>query len=122
MKVRGIRGAITVQENTPEAIEEATFEMMKEIIRLNSINEDDVISIIFTTTRDLDQQYPSVVIRKRFNWTNTPLLNFEEKHIVNSLEKCIRVLIYINTDKEKEDMVHVYLREAQKLRPDLCLK
>lgn len=122
MKVRGIRGAITVQENTLEEIEEATFHMMNEIIALNSIDEEDVISIIFTTTKDLDQQYPSTVIRNRLNWTDTPLLNFEEKYIVNSLEKCIRVLIYIHTEKEKKDMVHVYLRGAEKLRPDLFLK
>ncbi|QUH20747.1 chorismate mutase [Alkaliphilus sp. B6464] len=122
MNVRGIRGAITVKENTAQQIEDATYEMMNEIINLNSINENDVISIIFTATKDLNQQYPSTIIRSHFNWRDTPILNFEEKDVVNSLEKCIRVLIYIHTDKEKKDMVHVYLREAKNLRPDLCLK
>jgi len=122
MNVRGIRGAITVKENTVQQIKEATYEMISKIIELNSINENDVISITFTTTKDLNQLYPSVVIREHFNWNDTPILNFEEKDIVNSLEKCIRVLIYIHSNKEKKDMVHVYLKEATKLRPDLCAK
>lgn len=122
MKVRCIRGAITVEENTAEQIEDATYEMISNIINLNSIDEDDVINIIFTATKDLNQQYPSIVMRKRFNWMETPILNFEEKDIVSSLEKCIRVLMYIYTDKQKSDIAHVYLRGAKKLRPDLCLK
>lgn len=122
MKVRGIRGAITVQENTSKQIKDATYEMLNKIINLNSIQEDDVISVIFTMTSDLDQVYPSIVLRELFNWNNTPILNFEEKNIVNSLRKCIRVLIYIHTDKAKKDMVHIYLREAKKLRPDLYSK
>lgn len=122
MKVLGIRGAITVEENEVGQIKDATREMMSNIIALNSLNEDDVISVTFTTTKDLDQVYPSVVIREHFKWNNTPILNFEEKNIVNSLEKCIRVLIYIHSNKEKKDMVHVYLKDAKKLRPDLCLK
>lgn len=122
MKVRGIRGAITVNENTAEHIKDATYEMISKIINLNSINEDDIISIIFTITKDLNQIYPSVVIREHFNWNDTPILNFEEKDIVNNLKKCIRVLIYIHSDKSKKDIIHVYLKEAKKLRPDLCVK
>ncbi len=122
MQVRGIRGAITVQENTSKQIKDATYEMLNTIIELNSIKEDDVISVNFTMTNDLDQVYPSIVLREHFNWNNTPILNFEEKNIDNSLRKCIRVLIYIYTDKTKKDMVHIYLREAKKLRPDLYSK
>jgi len=122
MNVRGIRGATTVEANTAKQIEDATYEMLSKIIYLNSINEDNVISVTFSITSDLNQLYPSVVLREHFNWNDTPILNFEEKDIVNSLEKCIRVLIYIHSDKQKKDMVHVYLKDAKKLRPDLCLK
>jgi len=122
MNIRAIRGATTVEQNSAEQIKDATYEMINQIINLNSINEDSVISITFTVTRDLDQLYPSVIIREYFNWNDTPILNFEEKHIVNSLEKCIRVLIYIHSDTKKKDIVHVYLKDAKKLRPDLCLK
>lgn len=122
MQIRGIRGAITVDQNTSKQIKDATYEMVNSLINLNSIREDDVISVVFTMTNDLDKIYPSIVLRDSFNWNNTPILNFEEKNIVNSMQRCIRVLIYINTSKSKKDMVHVYLREAKKLRPDLYSK
>lgn len=122
MKVRGIRGATTVSENSAEQIEAATYELIDKIITLNEITEDDVISITFTATKDLNKQYPSVVIRNNFNWKETPILNFEEKNIIDSLNKCIRVLIYIHSIKQKKDIVHVYLRDAKQLRPDLCSK
>ncbi len=122
MRIIGIRGAITVNENSTVAIDAASYEMMKKIIELNSIVEDDVISITFTMTKDLNQRYPSVIVREKLNWKNTPILNFEEKDIIHSLEKCIRVLIYAYSDKAKKDVAHVYLKEAEKLRPDLCFK
>ena len=73
----------------------------------------------FTMTKDLDAVYPAVAIRENLNLLDIPLLNFEEKYIVNSLQKCIRVLIYINSEKEKCDINHIYLNEAKSLRPDL---
>jgi len=120
--VLAIRGATTSNGNSAEKINECTLQMMREIIKSNSLEENDVISIMFTATADLDQLYPSVCVRKNIGWLNTPILNFEEKNIVNSLENCIRVLLHINSDKQKNMINHVYLKGAKKLRPDLLSK
>lgn len=120
--VLAIRGATTSNGNSAEEINECTTQMMREIIKSNNLDEIDVVSIMFTATADLDQLYPSVCVRENIGWINTPILNFEEKNIVNSLKKCIRVLIHINSDKQKSMLNHVYLKGAKKLRPDLLSK
>ncbi|OPJ57202.1 chorismate mutase [Alkalithermobacter paradoxus] len=114
-----IRGATTVKENTKEEILAETEILLKEILDLNQIDERDIISIIFTMTSDLDAVYPSEVARRNMGMVNTPMLNFEEKYVKESMEKCIRILMYINSNKRKDDIVHVYLNEAKILRPDL---
>lgn len=119
MRVLAIRGATTVQNNCREEILKETTVLMKKIINDNSLNIEDVISIIFTMTKDLDAVYPSVAIRDLLDICDTPLLNFEEKYIQGSLEKCIRVMINVNSNESKAKVKHVYLNEAKKLRPDI---
>ena len=119
MKVLAIRGATTVDNNTIDEIMVATTELMKNIIDTNKLDIDDMISICFTMTRDLDKIYPAVAVRENLNIVDIPLLNFEEKYIENSLEKCIRVMIYINSNKSKCDINHIYLNNAKKLRMDI---
>lgn len=119
MRVLAIRGATTVQNNCREEILKETTVLMKKIINDNSLNIEDVISIIFTMTKDLDAVYPSVAIRDLLDICDTPLLNFEEKYIQGSLEKCIRVMINVNSNESKTKVKHVYLNEAKKLRPDI---
>lgn len=114
-----IRGAITIEENSIEAVKNGTLELMTELIRTNDLREEDVISIFFTSTKDINVVYPSVFVREDLGWSSTPILNFEEKEIIGSLSLCIRVLLHVSTNKDKLQMKHVYLRRAKALRPDI---
>jgi chorismate mutase len=116
--VRGIRGATTVSEDTADAILEATEELVREIVADNGIRPEDVASALFTVTPDLHAEFPAAAAR-RMGWTMVPLLNFTEIGVPGRLERCIRVLVHVNTERGQNDMVHVYLREAVTLRPDL---
>jgi chorismate mutase len=115
---RGIRGATTVTLNQREAIVEATVELLEQIIAANDVREPDVASVIFTMTADLDAVYPAVAAR-RLGWTHTALLCQQEMAVAGSLPRCIRVLVHWNTDRPIDQIRHIYLREAQALRPDL---
>jgi chorismate mutase len=119
--VRGIRGATTVGEDTPEAILDATEELVKEIVAANGIRSEDVASALFTVTPDLHAEFPAAAAR-RMGWTMVPLLNFTEIGVPGRLERCIRVLLHVNTDRAQNEMVHVYLRDAVSLRPDLVTR
>ena len=118
MYLRGIRGAITVAKNTKEDILKETSLLLKETITQNAINIDDIASIFFSITRDLDQAFPAISARN-LGLINTALLCFNEVEVPGSLEKCIRVLFHINTKKSQNEIKHVYLKGAQTLRPDL---
>jgi len=115
--VRGIRGATTVQENTPEAILEATTELLTELMRANGFQAGDVASAYFTTTRDLNAEFPAVAAN-RMGWTDAALLCGHEMDVPGSLAMCLRVLLHVNTQKQQRDVKHVYLRGAKALRPD----
>ncbi len=118
MTVRGIRGATTVTEDTAEAILSATEELVREIVAANALEPENVASALFTVTPDLRAEFPAAAAR-RMGWTTVPLLNFTEIGVPGRLERCIRVLLHVNTDRTQQEMVHVYLREAVSLRPDL---
>jgi chorismate mutase len=119
MNCRGIRGAINVEANTPEAILSATRELLESIVAANDLSVDDVASAIFTATLDLDAAYPAQAARE-MGWTTTPLLCMQEMAVRDSLTPCIRVLIHWNTDKCADQIRHVFLGDAQRLRPDLA--
>ena len=114
---RGIRGATTVSENTPEAILDATTELLSELMRANDFQAGDVVSAFFTTTRDLNAEFPAVAAN-RMGWTDVALLCGHEMDVPGSLATCLRVLLHINTEKQQHDVKHVYLRGAKVLRPD----
>lgn len=119
MAVRGIRGAISVEADDPAQIRSAARELMEEILRRNAItNFDDVISAVFTTTEDLVSAFPAEAARL-MGMSQVPLLCAREIPVPNSLPRCIRILLHINTDRTPKDIEHVYLRDAQKLRPDI---
>lgn len=117
---RGIRGAITVESNTREAILEATRELLGEMVRANDIRREDVASAYFTTTTDLNAEFPAVVARNDFGWTNIALMCGHEMDVPGSLRMCLRILLHVNTDKTQDEICHVYLRGAAVLRPDIA--
>ncbi|HXK65028.1 MAG TPA: chorismate mutase [Spirochaetota bacterium] len=118
MVVRGVRGAITVDENSKEEIVHRTEELLRAIVTINKIQTNDIASAIFTVTDDLNAEFPAVAARK-LGWIHIPLLCSREIPVPGSLGMCVRVLLHINTDKNPEEIVHVYLRDARKLRPDI---
>jgi chorismate mutase len=119
MPIRGIRGATTVEANTREAILEAAGELLGEIIRANDIRADDVASAYFTTTTDLNAEFPAVVARRDFGWTNIALMCGHEMDVPGSLRMCLRIMLHVNTETPQAKVCHVYLRGATVLRPDL---
>ena len=114
---RGIRGATTVEGNDAEMILRETRILLALIIRLNGIVPADVASVIFTTTRDLTAVHPALAARQ-FGWMDTPLICSHEMEVPGSLPLCVRVLIHWNTTKTAEEIQHVYIKGAKKLRPD----
>ncbi|MGQ4647094.1 chorismate mutase [Lyngbya aestuarii] len=120
-KVRAIRGATTVSENTVEAIREAVMELLDELEARNQIDYEEIISATFTTTRDLDAIFPAAIARSRPHWENVALLDVQQMHVEGSLERCIRFLIHLNTSVSQADIDHPYLRQAKNLRPDWSL-
>ena len=116
--IRGIRGATTVESNAQEAILEATQELLSTMIESNGIVEDDVASVLFSATPELDDTFPAKAARM-MGWTRTALMGFQEADVKHGLPNCIRVLIHWNTDKSLDEIRHVFLRKAVALRPDL---
>lgn len=118
MPCRGVRGATTIDRNEREEILVATRQLLGLMIRTNGIEPRDVASALFTTTPDINAEFPALAARQ-LGWLDVPLLCSHEMAIPGSLPLCIRVLLHWNTDKRQQDIDHVYLREAKRLRPDL---
>ncbi len=119
MYFQAIRGAITVEKDTPEEIIEKTTKLLNEILDRNNISYDDIVSIIFSSTRDIKSQYPAVAARN-IGMTDIPLFCCQEMFVEGSLEMCIRVLMHIQGPALRP-IKHVYLEKAKSLRPDLNL-
>ena len=114
--VRGIRGATTADSDTREAILEATEELLRELCAVNNVDPEDFASVFFSTTRDITAEFPPVAARVGLGWENVAFFGATEMNIANDAERCIRVLIHVNTDKRQDDMKFVYLRGATQLR------
>ncbi|MFH2034664.1 MAG: chorismate mutase [Candidatus Margulisiibacteriota bacterium] len=117
MKVRGIRGAIVVKENSRDEILARTERLISEIIAQNKMVIEDIASAVFSVTSDLDAEFPALAARK-LGWTEVPLLCTNEIPVKGSLKKCIRVLVLINSDLSQSEIKHVYLDGAEALRKD----
>ncbi|TDA64004.1 MAG: chorismate mutase [Clostridia bacterium] len=116
-RVRGIRGAVTVEENSAGAILAATERLLAEILQANDLQVEDIVSIIFTVTPDLNAEFPAAAAR-RLGWREVPLLCATEIGVPGSLSRVVRVLLHAYTEKEAAAVRHIYLGEAVKLRPD----
>ncbi len=117
MWCRGIRGAITVSENTKEAIIAASKELLQNLMEANEVEISDVACILFTTTPDLNAAFPAAAARE-LGWTQVPLLCGHEMNVPVSLSSCLRILVLFNTNKRNEEIVHVYLGDAVTLRDE----
>ncbi|MCJ7654517.1 MAG: chorismate mutase [Dehalococcoidia bacterium] len=117
MWCRGIRGAITVSENTKEAIIAASKALLQNLIEANEVEVSDIACILFTTTSDLNAAFPAAGARE-LGWTQVPLLCGHEMNVPESLPSCLRVLVLFNTDKKNEEIIHVYLGDAVTLRDE----
>lgn len=116
--VRGVRGAITVEQNTVEDICSATAELLLDLIGQNHITQEEIVSILFTTSPDLNAAFPAAAARQ-LGWLQVPMMCAQEIAVPGALERCVRVLMTVNTDKSQHEIQHVYLRGAKALRPDL---
>jgi chorismate mutase len=116
VRCRGIRGATTVTDNTADGILAATREVLSGIVERNWIDVEDITSVFFTVTEDLDAEYPARAARQ-LGWENVALMCAREIPVPGSLQRCIRVLLHVNTTKSPAELRHIYLREAAALRP-----
>jgi chorismate mutase len=114
-RVRGIRGATTADSNTREAITQATKELLGRLVEDNDIQVDDVAAAFFTTTEDLNAEFPALAARQ-MGWDYVALLDGQEMRVPKAQDRCIRVLLIINTDKSPQKLNHVYLKGAASLR------
>jgi chorismate mutase len=117
--IRGVRGAVTVDCNTEEAIVSATEILLKQLIEDNNILPEQVASAFISTTEDLNAAFPAKALRKFAGWTYVPVMCMRELPVPNSLQMCVRIMLHVNTAVPQEEVVHVYLGGATVLRPDL---
>ena len=118
MTLRGVRGATTVEANSKEAILEAATELLSALIDANGITSDDVASVFFSTTIDLNAEFPAVAARE-MGWAHVALMCAHEMPVPGSLPMCLRILMHVNTAKAQREMQFIYLKGARALRPDL---
>ncbi len=116
---RGVRGATTVTENTAESIADAARDLLEQIIATNAIRPEDIASVFFTTTADLNADYPALAARQLGpGWLEVALMCSHEMAVPHGLKMCLRVLIHWNTTRRADEIQHVYIRGAVSLRPD----
>ncbi|TJY44342.1 chorismate mutase [Cohnella pontilimi] len=122
MSTRGIRGAITVDANEENVILGATVALLNGIVDVNRFSPEDIACVWVTVTQDLDATFPARAIRQMPGWELVPLMCSLEIPVKGSLEKCIRLMVLVNTDASQTEIRHVYMGDAQSLRPDLSGK
>ena len=114
--VRGLRGATTADDNTKEAILEATRELLEALVDANDVIADDIAAVTFSTTKDLNAEFPAVAARVDLGWTEVAMMCGHEMDVPGGQDRCIRVMMLVNTDKRPEELKRVYLRDAEALR------
>lgn len=117
--MRGIRGASTVDRNEREAIINATRELLEHMVQANDIDVEDIATAWFTTTPDLNAEFPAIAARRLLGWTHVALMDAHHMDVPGALPMCLRVLLLVNTARRQDEIVHIYLRGARVLRPDL---
>ncbi|WP_044749073.1 chorismate mutase [Bacillus alveayuensis] len=120
--IRGIRGAITVDANEEKEIVEATERLLQEMVKQNDITPERVASVFISATQDLTAQFPAKALRRLDGWTFVPVTCMQEMAVPGSLEKCIRIMMHVDTERSQNEISHIYLEKAKNLRPDLIDK
>ncbi|MCX6013927.1 MAG: chorismate mutase [Chloroflexi bacterium] len=115
MHCRGIRGATTVAQNTREAIITSTKELLQRMIDSNGIEPDNVAGAIFTTTTDLNAEFPATAARE-MGWNDVAMLCSHEINVPGSLPMCLRIMVFLNTEKSAKGIVHTYTKGAKNLK------
>jgi len=118
LSVKGIRGATTVSENSRESILAGTRELLLTLRDANNFKTENIVSIFFSITSDLNAAFPAEAARQ-LGWDEVPLFGMQEANVIHSLPKCIRVLIHFNCEKSQAEILHCYLKGAEVLRKDL---
>ena len=117
--IRGIRGAITITEDSAEQVWSETEKLVKEVAKQNNVKPEDIASVTISTTPDIHSAFPAKAVRTLEGWQYVPIMCMHEMDVPGALPLCIRVLMHVNTDIPQHEIHHVYLNEAVKLRPDL---
>jgi len=118
--VRALRGATTLDVDSADQMAERVPELMLELLGRNDISSDDVISVLFVSTPDITCQHPATAVRSRMSFDDVPMTGAQELDVPGSVELCVRVMMHIETDRDRADLRHVYLHGAVVLRPDLA--
>lgn len=119
MTVRGVRGATTVVSDQSDIVLEATRTLVIEMAKENGIVPEDIISVIVSTTRDIESAFPAKAVRTVEGWKFVPVMCTHEMDVPGSMPLCIRILMHVNSEIHQKDIKHIYQNEAVKLRPDL---
>jgi len=117
--LRGIRGAVTVEENSRECIFAAVQQLLKEICQRNALVPEDIGAAIFSATEDITAAFPAAGARQLPGFSFVPLFDARQMAVEDALPMCIRVLLLADTEKTQREMQHVYLGGACRLRPDI---
>ena len=117
MALRGIRGATGLTADDAVEMHEAVTELLQEMVRVNSVPNDALVSVILTCTPDLHSAFPAAAAR-RLGWTDVPLLCAQELDITGAMPRVVRVLLHVDVDIARADIRNVYLRGTENLRQD----
>ncbi|WP_053219401.1 chorismate mutase [Virgibacillus senegalensis] len=117
--IRGIRGATTVSKNDAEEIISNTKELVIEMAKANEISPEDIATVLISATDDINAGFPAKSLREIDGWKYVPVMCMKEIEVPNSLPKCIRVMMTVNSNARQEDVRHIYHNQAVQLRPDL---
>ena len=117
LRLKGLRGATTCESNKTEAIEASVSELVKELVERNKLKPDQIVSITFSVTNDLNACFPAAIARRQPGWDNIALLDCQQMSVKGDLKRCIRILAHVLLPIHQKPL-HTYLREASELRPD----
>jgi chorismate mutase len=117
--IRGIRGATTVSMDEEKEILQNTEELLLHIIQDNQIEPNLVASVFISVTEDITAGFPAKALRSFDGWSYVPVMCMQEIPVPGSLQRCIRIMMHVNTSKSQQEIKHIYLKEAIQLRPDL---